>query len=64
MIGVSVSAALFGFCGVFREPVQKRLHPISQSRIMTGRRVRMTALLRTFMFLGRFKTMPDVNFAG
>jgi len=53
-----------GFGCWFLEPVQKRVHPISQRKIVTGMSIRITALLRTRMFLGRFKMMPDWNLAG
>ena len=59
-----VSAVGLGVVGWFLEPVQKRVHPISQRKIVTGMSIRITALLCTRMFLGRFKIMPDSNLAG
>ena len=59
VIEVFVSAVGLGFGGLFLEPVQKRVHPISQRKMVTGRSIRMMALLRTRMFLGKFKMMPD-----
>jgi hypothetical protein len=53
-----------GFGCWFLEPVQKRVHPISQRKIVTGMSIRITALLRTRMFLGRFNIMPGSNLAG
>ena len=64
VIVVCVSAVGLGVGSCFLEPVQKRVHPISQRKIVTGMSIRMTALLRTRMFLGRFKMMPDSNLAG
>ena len=61
VIGVFVSLVCSGFCGLFWELVQKRLHPISQKKIVTGRSIRMIALLRTRMFVGSLKMMPDYN---
>ena len=61
VIGVFVSVVCSGFCGLFWELVQKRLHPISQKKIVTGRSIRMIALLRTRMFVGSLKMMPDYN---
>jgi hypothetical protein len=45
------------------EPAQKRVHPISQKRVVTGRSVKITALLRMRKFLGRFKIMPEWSLA-
>jgi len=59
VIDVFVSVVCSGFCGLSRELVQKRLHPTSQMKIVTGRSIRMTALLRTRMFVGSLKIMPD-----
>jgi hypothetical protein len=53
-----------GFGCWFLEPVQKRVHPISQRKIVTGMSIRIIALLRTRMFLGRFNIMPGSNLAG
>ena len=64
VIVVCVSAVGLGVGGWFLEPVQKRVHPISQRKIVTGMSIRMTALLRTRMFLGRFKMMPVLDLAG
>jgi hypothetical protein len=61
VIGVFVSVVCSGFCGLFWELVQKRLHPISQKKIVTGKSIRMIALLRTRMFVGSLKMMPDYN---
>ena len=61
VIGVFVSVVGSGFCGLFWELVQKRLHPISQKKIVTGRSIRMIALLRMRMFVGSLKMMPDYN---
>ena len=58
VIGVFVSWAVLG-CGVFREPMVKRVHPVSQMKIMTGRSIVMTALLRMRTFLGWFKIVPE-----
>jgi hypothetical protein len=57
VIGGFVSAAALVIRGLFREPVQKRIHPTSDRHIVIGRRNRMTALLRTRIFLGRVKIM-------
>jgi len=59
VIVVRVSAAGSGVEDSFLEPVQKRVHPISQRKIVIGRSIRMTALLRTRMFVGSLKMMPD-----
>ena len=64
VIVVCVSAVGLGVGGWFLEPVQKRVHPISQRKIVTGMSIRITALLRTRMFLGRFKMMPGWNLSG
>jgi hypothetical protein len=64
VIVVCVSAVGLGVEGWFLEPVQKRVQPISQRKIVMGMSIRITALLRTRMFLGRFKIMPDLNLAG
>jgi hypothetical protein len=61
VIGVSASAVGLGLRGLFWELVQKRLHPISQRKIVAGRSTRMIALLRTRMLVGSLKTMPDYN---
>jgi hypothetical protein len=61
VIGVFVSLVCSGFCGLFWELAQKRLHPISQKKIVTGRSIRMIALLRTRMFVGSLKMTPDYN---
>jgi hypothetical protein len=53
-----------GFWGLFLEPVQKRIHPSSPRKIVAGRSIRITVLLRTCMRLGRFKMMPVLDFAG
>ena len=63
-IGVCVSVLVVGVCGLACEPVQKRVHPISQRRIVTGRRSSITALLCMRMFLGRLKLMPDYGLGG
>ena len=59
VIDVFVSVVCSGFCGLSRELVQKRLHPTSQKKIAAGRNTRMIALLRTRMFVGSLKMMPD-----
>jgi hypothetical protein len=64
VIVACVSAVGLGVEGRFLEPVQKRVHPISQRKIVMGMSIRITALLRTRMFLGRFKIMPDSDLAG
>jgi len=61
VIGVFVSLVCSGFCGLLWELVQKRLHPISQKKIVAGRSTRMIALLRTRMFVGSLKMMPGHN---
>jgi hypothetical protein len=61
VIGVFASVVGSGFCGLLWELVQKRLHPISQKKIVAGRSTRMIALLRTRMFVGSLKVMPDHN---
>lgn len=58
VIDMSVSVVDLGFRGLSWELVQKRLHPISQKKIVIGRSIRMIALLRTRMFLGSLKMMP------
>ena len=64
VIVLCVSAVGLGVGGWFLEPVQKRVQPISQRKIVTGRSSRITALLRTRMFLGRLKLMPDYSLGG
>jgi hypothetical protein len=59
VVGGFVSVAALVVRGLFCGPVQKRFHPISHRQIVMGRRSRMTALLRTRMFLGRVKIMPS-----
>jgi hypothetical protein len=61
VIGVFASVVGSGLCGLLWELVQKRLHPISQKKIVAGRSTRMIALLRTRMFVGSLKMMPDHN---
>ena len=61
VIVVCVSAVGLGVGGWFLEPVQKRVHPISQRKIVTGRSSRITALLCARMFFGRVKFMPDYD---
>jgi hypothetical protein len=61
VIGGFVSAAALVVRGLFWEPVQKRIHPISDRHIVIGRRNRMTAFLRARMFLGRVKIMPGYS---
>ncbi len=63
VIGGFVSGAALVVSGLVWEPVQKRFHPIIHRKIVMGRRNRMTALLRTRMFLGRVKIMPGYSFA-
>ena len=48
-----------GFWGLVLKSVQQRIHPISQKRVVRGRSTSITALLRTRMFLGIFKIMPE-----
>ena len=62
VISVFASVVGSGLCGLLWELVQKRLHPISQKKIVAGRSTRMIALLRTRMFVGSLKMMPDHNF--
>ena len=61
VIGGFVSAAVLVVRGLFWGPVQKRLHPISHSRIVMGISSRMIALLRTRVFLGSVKIMYDYS---
>lgn len=63
VIGVFASVVGSGLCGLLWELVQKRLHPISQKKIVAGRSTRLIALLRTRMFVGSLKMMPDRNLA-
>jgi hypothetical protein len=58
VIVVFVCGVGLGFWGLVLEPVQERVHPISQRGIVTGRSINMMALLRMRIFLGRFKVMP------
>lgn len=63
VIVVFVCGVGWGFWGLVLEPVQKRVHPISQRRVVTGRSTSIPALLRTRMFLGTFKIMPEMSLA-
>jgi len=58
VIVVFVCGVGLGFWGLVLEPVQKRVHPISQRRIVTGMSISMTALLRMRTFLARFRIVP------